>query len=53
MYKVFSEHLQFLNFGNSGSQSGVAKFTASAILNPKLNPVWYPLPRVITISPGF
>ena len=33
-------HWQLLNLGKSGSQSGVAKFTASAMLNPQLNPQW-------------
>lgn len=46
-------HWHPLNLGNSGSQSGVAKLTASAILKPRLKPEWYPEFNVITNSPGF
>ena len=42
-----------MNFGNEGNQSGVAKLTASAMLKPILKPVWYPLLKVITNSPGY
>ena len=46
-------HLQRLNLGKSVSHSGVQKLTASAILNPKLKPLWYADESVMMNSPGF
>ena len=46
-------HLQRLNLWKSLSQSGVQKFTASAMLKPKLKPLWYADDRVMMNSPGF
>jgi hypothetical protein len=45
-------HLQLLAFSATGIQAGSAKFTASAILYPALNPEWYAAAREITNSPG-
>ena len=45
-------HLQLLALSATGIQAGSAKFTASAILYPALNPEWYAAAREITNSPG-
>jgi len=41
--------LAVARFCNQGTR---AKFTASAMLNPALNPQWYPVVLVMINSPG-
>ena len=46
-------HLQYLTSLPISIQAGSAKFTASAMLNPALNPEWQALALAITNSRGF
>lgn len=45
-------HLQLFALSATEIQAGNAKFTASAMLYPALNPEWYAAALEITNSPG-